>query len=495
MLVNNTFSLGVNGEFNATVGNNGSGMPEGEARSNIFYAIGFSSAALELIKVALSSQEIENCVDYLVYPICFSMRHAVELQLKKLWKDLAELSKYRNTKLVDYRNKKEGENPELKGTLKPFPDLDESSTHDLKNIWNLIKEYAPLIDVRFIKFIELLSPFINDISEIDSTGQTFRYPESNESKMHLAETSIISIEVLKVRFTNLVEILKSLEYSCEEMKYEYNWAMVTNHLSHFDIIEATNQIATFMNSDTIYYKAAKEFITEKFNISNREYNFLIKISTKNKMINHTLEIENEPEHLNLKSLIIFFDLLDGACPMVEYVDSYENEKALTFDDDSFFHEKTITKIISNMDAIKKVSEELTLNQIAEIYALYDCCRQPCYIEIFNRNLKENIEELEIYKSKNDKNEIYSFVGHFFRKSNLIEYVFSSLWRLNMKTLVETLGERYSLGSIPWYKDLKSGYIRNGVSAYELFNREVTRLHCITKESNKIINELSHIEFE
>ncbi|PSV16517.1 hypothetical protein C0W59_07450 [Photobacterium kishitanii] len=56
MIENNTFSCGVNGSFNATVGNNGSGVPIGEARSNIDYAIGFSSAAIELIEVALTSQ-------------------------------------------------------------------------------------------------------------------------------------------------------------------------------------------------------------------------------------------------------------------------------------------------------------------------------------------------------------------------------------------------------------------------------------------------------
>lgn len=146
MFENNTFSVGVNGNFNATVGNNGSGAPIGEARSNIDYAIGFSSAAIELIEVALTSQKLENCVDYLVYPICFNMRHAVELQLKKVWKDLSILAEYRKARLTDHRNNKIKASPSLRGKIKPFPDLDEASTHDLFIIWNLIEEYAPLID-------------------------------------------------------------------------------------------------------------------------------------------------------------------------------------------------------------------------------------------------------------------------------------------------------------------------------------------------------------
>ncbi|MFH5978358.1 hypothetical protein, partial [Clostridium perfringens] len=92
-----------------------------------------------------------------------------------------------------------------------------ASTHDLFIIWSLIEEYAPLIDARFVKFIDLLTPFINDLAEMDSTGQTFRYPASNESQVHLDDTPIINIEILKVRFTNLVEVLKFLEEVSQEM--------------------------------------------------------------------------------------------------------------------------------------------------------------------------------------------------------------------------------------------------------------------------------------
>lgn len=88
---NDTFSGGETTHLNATVGNNGSFAPEGEARSNTDYALGFSSAALELIRAAKESSELRTHLDFLVYPICFNMRHAVELRLKKWWKDLGVL--------------------------------------------------------------------------------------------------------------------------------------------------------------------------------------------------------------------------------------------------------------------------------------------------------------------------------------------------------------------------------------------------------------------
>lgn len=59
---------------NACVGNNGSpGYRE--------YAEGFSDAANMLLAHVLDNEERSN-VDILVYPICFNIRHAVELRLK-----------------------------------------------------------------------------------------------------------------------------------------------------------------------------------------------------------------------------------------------------------------------------------------------------------------------------------------------------------------------------------------------------------------------------
>ena len=57
MTENSTF-FGAHGDFasaNATVGENGSFAPEGMPRSNMDYSIGYSSAALSLIDLALKS--------------------------------------------------------------------------------------------------------------------------------------------------------------------------------------------------------------------------------------------------------------------------------------------------------------------------------------------------------------------------------------------------------------------------------------------------------
>ncbi|MEC8749072.1 MAG: hypothetical protein VXX73_12275 [Pseudomonadota bacterium] len=118
---NKTFSGSINANLNATVGPNGSDAPEGQPRSNTDYAIGYSSAAISLINVAIESPDLKTTPDFLVYPICFNMRHSLELYLKKFWDDLAILATYRNKKLTKYRDKIcETQNIE-KGELRPSP--------------------------------------------------------------------------------------------------------------------------------------------------------------------------------------------------------------------------------------------------------------------------------------------------------------------------------------------------------------------------------------
>ncbi|EPH3378831.1 TPA: hypothetical protein ACMDSI_002563 [Vibrio parahaemolyticus] len=490
MIENNTFCVGINSNSNATVGFNGSGVPVGEARSNIDYAIGFSSAALELIDVALTSEKLENSVDYLVYPICFNMRHAVELQLKKLWQDLTKLASYRNVTLTEHRNRKIKANPELRGIIKPFPEIDEASTHDLRAVWKLVKEYAPLIDSRFVNFVVLLSPFINDLAAIDSTGQTFRYPSSHESEVHLKQTSIINIEILKTRFSNLVEILKLLEEVSNNMLYEYGFSSITNKLSHFDVIRATYHAAKFLDSDVPYYKAAKVSTQKQFDISSNEYSRLVKIAVCDKTINHILKIENKPDYLDLDSLMSFFDLLDKVYPMKNYVEKFSRPlTSSVFNIGSDFRKEEIEKMLLKQNTIKNVSEVLSLNQIAEIYALYEFHRQSCHFGIFKSMLQDNIEVLEAYNEQSDSSEIHAFIKHFFEKSNLISGILTSLWVLNMKSLVRDVATKYNFVNVPWFEKLEREQVSNGLSEYEWFEHEVEKLTFATESANQSIQNM------
>lgn len=479
---NDTFSGGLNCRLNATVGHNGSGSAEGAPRSNIDYVNGFSSATLKMIDVAIESSEIYLSLDYLIYPICFNMRHAVELQLKKVWSDLEELSKYRRIVLTDYRNTQIKLDSSKRGKLEPFPAIDEAATHDLSKIWVLIEEYAPLIDRRFIKFIELLTPFINDIAAIDPTGQTFRYPACNTSQVHLVNTPIINIEILKVRFTNLIEIFRYLEDTSERMKYEYSWAQITNNLSYFDVIQCAHDFAGFKDCGTPYPIAAKESTKDTYNIGNSEYSKVVKIVKNNKAINNIIVNVNNPDYLDFDSICILLDKLDTVDSMEQYREQHTKEPSWSvFDFSSISGEEIVKEMKKKQDAIKYLYANLSKEQIAEIFALYEFYKQDCYFEIFQQILNETIKELTSYEEKGQEQNYTDFILHFFDKTNLLQNILSSLYILNMKELVLQVVEKYNLYDVRWYKKLLSGDIRNGFTEYYAFNSKIDKLNEITNE--------------
>ncbi|MHA2755918.1 hypothetical protein [Aeromonas dhakensis] len=70
-------------DYNACVGENG--HPD-----KYYYAEGFSEAAFTLIENVMNDNR--HSIDIFIYPICFNLRHAVELYLKALWDELIILA-------------------------------------------------------------------------------------------------------------------------------------------------------------------------------------------------------------------------------------------------------------------------------------------------------------------------------------------------------------------------------------------------------------------
>lgn len=89
---NNTFRGAAPSWANACVGNNGN-------PSYVEYSNGFSKAANLLIDQVLNDRGIHLYTDDFVYPICFNMRHSVELRLKGAIDEVTSIAKYKGTTL------------------------------------------------------------------------------------------------------------------------------------------------------------------------------------------------------------------------------------------------------------------------------------------------------------------------------------------------------------------------------------------------------------
>jgi hypothetical protein len=111
------------GAYNACVGNNGS--PD-----LYYYADGFSEGVFLLIDALTSGQSA--LLDTLIYPICFSLRHSVELTIKGQIQELSELAKLRQQPLA--------KDTDIEKVL---------NQHDILNLWAFFSGHAVAFDRRY----------------------------------------------------------------------------------------------------------------------------------------------------------------------------------------------------------------------------------------------------------------------------------------------------------------------------------------------------------
>ena len=197
------------GAYNACVGDNG--CPD-----LYYYADGFADSVFLLID-ALTTEH-KAILDTLIYPICFNLRHSVELTIKGQIEALSQLAKLR------------------KQPLAPDTDIEKVlNQHDIMNLWAFFSGHAVAVDRRYKEKLSTLEPLIHCIGETDPTGQTFRYSYSTEAKKHLTDVSVINVLVLRDQFRVIREQLEELAGLTQWLEREYSTGVFTKNLSRKDL--------------------------------------------------------------------------------------------------------------------------------------------------------------------------------------------------------------------------------------------------------------------
>lgn len=93
------------------------------------YSKGFSQSANLLIDQVLGNIH-HYSVDFLIYPVCFNMRHSVELRLKGAIQSLIELAA-------------------IRGQILEF---DSDGSHDIGKIWDFFRNKSEQFDPRYTHY-------------------------------------------------------------------------------------------------------------------------------------------------------------------------------------------------------------------------------------------------------------------------------------------------------------------------------------------------------
>lgn len=422
---NETFRNAEPSWANACVGDNGS--PD-----IVDYAEGFANAAQVLLEQVLGHGGLKHPTDTFVYPICFNMRHAIELYIKAAIETLRPLAHH------DYR----------------LPDIDVQTSHDIGKLWRYFKEHSVALDWRYKTVIDPLDAAVIDFSEVDPTGQVFRYPFGRESKKHLTELAIINLLVLWRRFPALIADLKTLNYQGHFLGNEYRHKTYTARLSRFDLVCMSYQLPPRATWGTDAFHVAKAAIREHFDISSNEFSRAVKLIEANIEMAAIIEAPLRLEYLTPVHLSRYFD---AWCKFIDlddlkklYAPVPEGRDALSdaevSNDDSGLLEVILARSALRAETWPSLMESISPEALGEIRALY----------YFSRNNSRHSEEFEREReiairdalADRDAGEarLRQCAFYLMGKPLALEHVLNSLLLFGHIEVVNELLQRYELSS-------------------------------------------------
>lgn len=409
---------------NACVGNNGNpGYWE--------YAKGFSQAATILIDLVLHEGAVRHSVDEMIYPVCFNMRHSVELRLKGAIEELIRIEKIRSRNLQ----------------------FDFVGSHDIGNIWHFFASKSQLADDRYEPIIKRLDAKISDIAAIDPTGQTFRYPLSSESQKHLVDVSLINFRVLKLSFIELEAALDELHHLNQYLRNEYQCGSYTNLLSRKNLFEIASVLPPRESWADQVFVSIKEDIKKRFNISSNELSKSIKIIQSHYELAPRIEISIPL--LGIEEGFIeeffghWFKLHDLPCLR----DSIETE------DGDWCTVEILESIVKSSQVQAEVwntiKSELSPEKLAGVSALFYFAHELEFAESYIRFYSLDLEEAKLAFASSEQSFKSQFL-HLFKKTNAVCNILKSLYFLYKKDFAEQLVSAYGLDDkFSWLDDART----------------------------------------
>lgn len=420
---NATFIRGAPTWANACVGENGSpGYWD--------YAKGFSQAATILIDLVLSGRGLTHSVDEMVYPVCFNMRHSVELRIKGAISELIFIERARCSDLQ----------------------FDFSGSHDIGNIWSFFAEKARVVDDRYEPIIDELNRRITDIAEVDATGQTFRYPLDTESQKHLVDVSIINFVILKRRFSELETALDGLHRLNSYLREEYKCGSFTKRLSRKNLFE----IASLLPSRSMWaeesFSATKSEIKQRFNIGSKE------LSDSIKCIESHFEFAPEIE-ISIPLLGVEEEYLqDFAHHWFKLHDLPSDKDFIGFEGSEWGSDEMLAAWVKDSEIRAEIwnaiKSNLTPEKLAGVSALFYFARELGFSENYIRMYQLALNEAKAsFASSEDSVRTKYF--HIFNKTNLVYNILQSLYFLRKSEFADRLVEAHRLDEkFSWLEDAR-----------------------------------------
>lgn len=379
-------------------------------------------------------------VDELIYPICFNMRHSIELRLKGAIEEIIKISKLRSINIY----------------------FDLAGSHDIGNIWRFFKSESEKLDIRIAKINIKLDQTINDIADVDATGQTFRYSIDKDSQKHLIDLGgVINCRILHMKFVELEKNLDSLQSFTNYLFEEYSLGTFTKSLSRADLFSIAKRLP-----------ARAQWVDESFKSLISEIRLEYKIGAKETSLACKLIQSNYEMAFFIKKYIPILGIEDSE--VIELLDFWVKINPDYKDRTSKIHSFTgiDSALIDDIKRRELIKREVVETLIDSFSSEYLAGLSALFYFARDLDFSENYERFYLYELKSakaieeNKEQVKRDFLHILSKSNLIFNILKSLYFIGLIDLAESIVKRYELdGVLEFLIDFRSGEAFNKNEIY------------------------------
>lgn len=290
--------------------------------------------------------------DIYIYPLFYCARHSVELGLKVSIKTILEIYHLKKCEVPD-------------AAKKPL------TSHNITDLSDILKALI-VIDDRFFAIYSKATAYLADY-QVDPESDLFRYTNAVNGTPNLATANIGSVDVdlLYYHFCNITEGFSEFIAISEDLLNEYRQGTNTRELSRKQLEEIAHLLPSKNQWGTPLFDAQRDLIIQKYNLPSRgAFSRAVDAIKSHREFCSIIGDEQRVPYLDE----------DGIRSYRSCVDYLSFNNTAERNDDI---EKRLGEFQKETRELRKLSQELTYEQISVFLALLDIGKGNEYSERFD----------------------------------------------------------------------------------------------------------------
>ena len=386
------FEVIHDGEWNACVGVQG---------DELNYVEGYLQAA-QLLVDTLIEKRLLGSRDTLAMPILYTTRHGLELALKFVLRELAD---------IGMAKAREG-----------------AADHDLFSYWRHLRDQQ-VGDRTCRQQIAALQPFVESLARIDDDGQELRYAENREGRQSLAEHAVVHLLLVQAGITELRAILEQLTDQVIRLAQENATGARTKECSRSDLAEIAALVGARSTWSEESFLDRKAAAMERFGLSSSAFSRALDAILASRDLSTIIGAETALSYLQSEKLIDIVERwLDANPPPAVDAEPHIISAASIRFNDIETHVRDTSALLQEAEA------RLSLEEFADLQTVFYIGRDRRYGEEYTRMLEQTVAEHRLAARR------VELIDHILSKANFVDALAAGLRRVGQPSIAKQVNE-------------------------------------------------------